>query len=256
MSFIKNLSVSSVGHYMKCARSWKFCYVDGIRFPATPDMLFGTAFHNAVEAFIRSGHEADLTTLFRDEWARAVGSAREVTCGRRTYEGMMALGVKMSASPAIVGGLARIGVAVTDADAPMIEYFFKFDISGVDVPFLGYIDIVDDEGVVGDFKTSRRPWEPIDAKMSLQAPLYIAGLRSTGRKVPGIFRHHVLTKNRAGYELWETEVTEERIAWAFEQVRAVWLGVKHDAFPASTSMGWWCSAAWCPYWDVCGRAAT
>lgn len=255
MAAVRHLSVSSVGHYMKCARSWKFCYVDGIRFPSMPDMVFGTAFHNAVEAFIRSGHEADLTSLFRSGWAKQVERAGEITWGRRAYEGMMALGVRMCASPDIASGLAHIGLAVTDAGVPMIEHFFKFDIPGVDVPFVGYIDTVEDDGVVGDFKTSSGSWESIDAKMSVQAPLYVAGLRSTGREVPGIFRHHVLTKYRARYELWETEITEERIAWAFEQARAVWLGVKHNVFPASTSMGWWCSPAWCPYWDVCGRAA-
>lgn len=253
---VKHLSVSSVGHYMKCARSWKFCYLDRIPSPSTPDMLFGTAFHNVVEAYIREDHAPDLPELFRAEWAQQVEACQEIAWGRRTYEGMMALGVRMCASPDIIGALTQMGVALTATGAPMIEHFFKFDIPGLDVPFLGYIDLVHDDGVIGDLKTSRTCWTPLDARMSLQAPLYMAGLRSTGREVGSFFRHHVFAKDRAGYELWETEITEERIAWACEQVRAVWMGVKHGVFPPSTSMAWWCSPSWCAYWDVCGRAGS
>ena len=125
---------------MKCARSWKFCYVDGIRFPSTPEMLFGTAFHNAGEAFIASGHDADLTWLFKSEWAKEVGKAGQIAWGRRTYEGMMALGVRMCGSRDIVRRLAQIGVAVTDTGVPMIKHFFKFEIPGVGVPFVGEVN--------------------------------------------------------------------------------------------------------------------
>ena len=55
---LRHLSYSSVNAYHLCPRSWKLRYIDKVRAPASSALVFGGAFHEAVEARIKA-HIAD-----------------------------------------------------------------------------------------------------------------------------------------------------------------------------------------------------
>jgi hypothetical protein len=161
--------------------------------------------------------------------------------------------MKLFGSKAVQRRVDEIKPYVDEAGKVYVEKFFEFDVGGVDVPFIGYVDIVEDDLTVADFKTSSRKWGEKKAAMEMQPLFYVAGLKANGLEVRDVFRHYVFVKGRPQVQVFDTEVKPVRIIWALERVREVWRAIKEGSFPMCSQMAWWCSPKWCEYWDHCGR---
>jgi len=89
---IKHLSYSSIQTYLLCPRAWRYRYVEKVQAPVAAVLPFGSAFHNAVEGYIRekaTGSEPrPVEEMFRDAWARQLEREQENhRCGDGDPEG-------------------------------------------------------------------------------------------------------------------------------------------------------------------------
>ena len=50
---LDHLSYSSISTWLMCPRSWKYRYLDRVPVPTSPALMFGSAFHNTVEEYLR-----------------------------------------------------------------------------------------------------------------------------------------------------------------------------------------------------------
>lgn len=56
---LDHLSYSSISMYLTCARSWRFKYLEQAPTIASPELVFGSAIHSAVENYLGQAITAD-----------------------------------------------------------------------------------------------------------------------------------------------------------------------------------------------------
>jgi hypothetical protein len=125
-------------------------------------------------------------------------------------------------------------------------------VPGVEIPIVGYVDLIAEDGVPGDFKTAARRWPNGKAQAELQPLFYLAALNQAGYSAPGMkFRHYVITKGaKPEVDVHETQRAWGEIVWLFETIVRVWRAIRAEVFPMNPS-SWRCSAAYCEFWPTC-----
>jgi len=254
---IKRLSTSSVNLYLQCPRKWKYRYLDRVPAPVGVALPFGTAFHNMIEEQITTpvDSRAPLGELWPKHWASAVGQRHDISWGTKTFDGMLELGQRMADSESIKDTVNLIVPMVLEDQKPLVEKYFSFVIPQVGVPFVGYVDVVQQNGIVADFKTAGKRWPAGKAEKQLQAQFYLAGLQAIGVPIQKrTFQFFIFTKTKAPQAVTYTLThTEQSIQFALDVVKDVWRGIKGGAFPICDSSNFLCNERFCEYWEHCGR---
>ena len=258
---IRNLSYSSVSSYLTCGRYWKYRYLDRIPAPVGAALVFGSAFHNTIEAYVRNVAESGSSTELLDIWERErpamIAREGEIAWGDETPDGLRDQGTHMLRTPEIVRTVQAITPLVGADGRVHIEDFVKMTVPDVPVPVIGYVDIIASDGVPGDFKTASRTWAEGAAQDELQPLFYLAALEQGGyRGNPDLlFRHYVFTKtDPATAQVIESQRVSGEIAFALDMVREVWKGIAEGVF-APNPTTWKCSSKYCEYWGICRGAA-
>lgn len=241
---IEHLSYSSISTYLMCPRSWRFRYIDKVEAPVSPALVFGSAFHDAIEAHVDKRGDLSL----EDRWHSAWGSqleTRENIAWDKDADMYAQLGAVMLSAPDTV--------RLVEAIVPRaIEQKVELLVPGVPIPVIGYIDVIESDGVPADFKTSSRSWSQQKADEELQPLFYLAALNQAGTLHDYRFRYYVFVKNekRPQVQIWETRREAAGLFWLFGLVKDVWAAIDGGAFPPNPTT-WKCSPKWCEYWQEC-----
>ena len=157
----------------------------------------------------------------------------------------------MLSDPEIVAVVDAITPFFEIGEDPTIEVPVELRVPGVPIPVIGYIDIIEDDGVPCDFKTSARSWSQKKADSEMQATFYLASLNQAGDKTL-LFRYYVFIKNlkKPKVQIWETRRTPADLFWLFGLIRDVYDAVDWGVFPPNPGT-WKCSPKWCEYWNIC-----
>ena len=117
-------------------------------------LVFGTVLHKVIEARAASS-EKSLQGLFESLWEKHISdNINWYGDSRRHYERLAA---RMLRNKSIVDGLAAVEPLVLDTGKSCTEYFFRMRVHGR-IPFVGYVDVVEADGVPADYKTAKRFW--------------------------------------------------------------------------------------------------
>lgn len=260
---IDHLSYSSISTYLTCPEHWRRKYVQKEKTPATPALIFGSAIHGTLEQAITERHNGQaligympLNALWQNIWAEKVRS-EEVEWGADTPEQHFNEGIRILGAPD-VQRLVDGTRLTTDEGGLFMERKVTLNVPGVPVPVTGFVDILHDDGVPGDFKTSSMAWTMDKAREQLQPLFYLAALNQAGHTVPGLrFRHHVITKTKAvKVQTLECQRTWDEVFWLFDLIRRVWEGIEREVYPYHPD-AWICSPRYCAYWHTCrGKGLT
>lgn len=278
---VRHLSYSSFDLYMTCGRAWEFRYVKKIKGPLSAALPFGSAFHTACEKYISdnvSNNAPNVTAtgrasaedIFVNAWARKVQEEGKFIDWDKPSEEYTALGRRMlggelavtgggpnrkvrNASVFLSGVVPMVNEGLASKKRLRIEERVSFTVPGVPVPVIGYIDVVTEDGVPCDFKTSSRAWNAAKAHDSLQPTFYVAALAQSGQVVPdGKFRYYIFTKTKnPKAQIIETKRTPGQLFWLLDALRLMWDGVEAGVFLPSGVGSWKCSDRWCEFWDLC-----
>jgi len=225
-------------------------------------MVFGGAFHDTVEAYIRNvaqtGESAALTEIWRTQWTMKLQEqATSIAWGDETPEALHAKGDRILQTPEIVQTIDGITPLVSPDGHIHIEDFVKMRVSGVPVPVVGYVDIITTDGVPGDFKSTSRAWSQDKAQNELQPLFYLAALEQQGYQGnPEMrFRHYVFTTTEQPIaQIIDTQREPAEIPFLFDLIREVWRGIAAEVFAPNPNT-WKCSPVYCEYWTICrGKA--
>jgi hypothetical protein len=253
---IEYLSYSSINLFLTCSEAWRRKYIAKEPQSSTPALVFGSAFHNTVEQYITNRHEDlpvedDLYRLWADKWAAAV--EREPNCewGADTPEEHSNEGLRLLANPELRQMLNRL-TPLRDDSGLFMERKVELRVPGVPVPIIGYIDLVTNDGIPGDFKTSAQQWSQDKAKAELQPLFYLAALNQLGRTVPGLrFRHYVVTKaKQSKVQMLETQHTWDSIFWLYGLIQQVWRAIENESYIVNPH-AWLCGPKYCGAWSKC-----
>jgi hypothetical protein len=217
-------------------------------------LLFGSAWHKTIEAIVSDKADGDVNELWKSnllsELEQSQVKNQAVDWGDETEESLINTGIRLLGSKDIQTGLLRIRPAVDD-NGPKIERKIELRVPGVPIPIIGYIDIITEDGVCGDFKTSGKSWTEGQAKDSLQPLFYMAGLNQMGMKSPDLFRHYVFVKTKEPkFQTIETSYQSSEVMFLFRLINNVWNAIEKEAYFENPG-GWLCSERFCDFWKEC-----
>lgn len=252
---IEHLSYSSINLFLTCSEAWKRKNILKEPQSSTPALVFGSAIHNTIEGFIEAKANGvanmPLHDLWQWKWAAAV--EREPNCewGADTPEEHYNEGIRLLSNPDLQQMVNRL-TPLRDDQGLFMERKVELRVPGVPVPIIGYIDLVTNDGVPGDFKTSAQQWSQDKAKDELQPLFYLAALNQLGRSVPGLrFRHYVITKAKVSkVQVIETQHTWDSIFWLYGLIQQVWRAIEAESFVVNPH-AWLCGPKFCPAWSRC-----
>ena len=256
MAELSHLSYSSLSVYQSCARSWKFKYQDKAPSPPTPALAFGSAWHNTIESVIRSmalRESADLEHIWHEEFGKAIETVpTEKFDTGDTAESLRREGLALITSPDVIRAVGAIRPLMVDGQ-PVIEKKIELRVPGVPLPIVGYIDCLDENGVVIDFKTAERAWAPDRAGSEIQPLVYLAALAQEGFKLNPERRavHIVFPKSgKVRVQQFEHTHTPAELFWLFGMIRECWRGIEAGVFVPNPG-SWKCSPKYCDYFGMC-----
>jgi RecB family exonuclease len=161
-----HLSHSRIDRYLRCPEQYRLYYIENLRskFPSA-SLLFGQLQHRSLAFLLKE--KGDPVTLFLAQWEEA--KQAELTYGnRQTWEGLRDRG-RILLEKFVSEQLPQIG------DVKAVEQDFRLNITGLDLPFIGIIDLVSEkqgQTAVTDFKTSASAYAGYEAIMSDQLTAY------------------------------------------------------------------------------------
>lgn len=257
---LDHLSYSSISSYLLCAANWKMHYLDKIKTPTSPALVFGSAFHNTVEGFIAANHQNSIETLWLEKWNEQTTTLDEkgeviervdIDWGADTPEYHCNEGLRLLANSEIKEAILSIKAGV-DEFGPKVERLIELKVPGVPIPIIGYIDIISDDGIPGDFKTSKASWTPDKAEAETQPLFYLAAMNQMGIKTDGWrFKHYIFVKTKTPkFQLLEHAHNPSQLMWLFKMIANVWKGIEAGVYPENPN-SWKCSQNWCDYWHLC-----
>jgi len=245
---IDHLSYSSISMFLDCPESWRRKYVAKEPTASSPALVFGSAFHSAVEEELVTGQPAV------ENWVTAWPKALErdqVDWGFDTPEVHFNDGIRLLSNEGVAAAIAGLH-ARKDETGPMVERKVTLSVPGVPVPVIGYIDFIAADGVPCDLKTSARSWTADKASDSLQGLFYLAALNQAGMNFHGWkFRHVVFVKTKEPkVQVMETLHRPGELLFLFKVVRSVWTGIDAGVFPLNPA-SWKCGPVYCDFWQKC-----
>lgn len=161
-----HLSHAHISKYLHCPEQYRLYYLERLR-PRLPaaTLVFGQVVHEALAAFFRSG--VDPHWHFAQEWQNVRNLARRYGA-RESWEKL---------DQVSTGLLARF----LEQEVPRlrnirsVEAPFELSLGGLDLPFVGIIDLVadlDGTRTVVDFKTASSTMDAHEASLSDQLSAY------------------------------------------------------------------------------------
>lgn len=251
---VDHLSFSSISSYLYCPKAWKFKYIDKNPTKTSPALLFGSAWHATVEGMvsgeIRSSGSED---FFKEDFESRVAKAEAgegIEWNGETPATMINTAYRFLANKSIYDGIKTVKPLI-DESGVAIERKIELTVPGVPVPIIGYIDVITDDRVCGDFKTSTKSWTDKQAYDSLQPMFYLAGLQQAGFEPPMKFRHYVFVKTKEPkFQMIETHYEPKRLLFIYSLIRNVWEAINRESFFENPG-SWKCSSAYCEFWNLC-----
>lgn len=266
MNEITHLSYSSISAYLSCPALWKFRYIDKLPVPVSPNLFFGSVWHNTIEEYISvsaSGKDA-LLDMYNTWWKRQMDSEGHNIVNESEIDAAYDQGYLWIYGPVEAGEHTDMASFLDtikpkqrknagENEKPLyVEEKITLNVPGVPVPIIGYIDVITQDDIPTDFKTSSKAWTNQKAEDEMQPLFYLAALSQAGIRVPGRkFRHIVFTKTKTPkVQIIETSHNMAKLLWLYRVIEGVWDAIDKGAFPVNPT-GWQCSPRWCDYYSSC-----
>lgn len=215
---------------------------------ASPALVFGSAWHNAVESLI-TGKTQDPVSAWNEAFGAQI-KREDIAWGAETPEDYREQGARLIVDPKVQEAIKGIA-PYADEQGLYVERFVKLQVPGVDIPIIGYIDVMTADMVPCDIKTSARAWTPDKLTSETQPLFYLAALNQAGFRLDGTFRHFVFTKTKTPQvQVLEEKHKVEEVFWLFDLIQHVWAGISGGVFPCNPT-GWKCSPSYCDHWALC-----
>ena len=246
---LDHLSYSSISSYLLCGEAWRRRYVAKEPAPVSSNLVLGSAFHGALEAYLKGA--PDLEGAYEQSWAKQLERDQNVAWENGAPEFDHDMGLRMVRAKPVQQLLDTVR-ANFDPEHGEIERRVELRVPGVPVPIIGYIDIITRDGIPGDFKTASRMWTDAKAGDELQPLFYLAALNQEGVQVPDwTFRHYVFAKGQhPAAKVFEVQRKPSEIFGLFEIIKAAWHGIESGVYLQQPG-SWKCSPRYCEFWQGC-----
>jgi len=220
---IQKLSYSSVALWNYCPRAWLLRYHYKYTTPSSPAQVFGTAMHKAIQASLLEKRSlSDMTSRFQNYMFNAIFE-NKIAIRANDVTTLVISGQNILNDPMIGGILETIEV---EAES-QIEREFEFRVPEVRPPVMGFIDIVDNDGIPYDIKTSKWQWTEEKAMKEMQPDFYLTALEAAGTPSPDAkFTYIIIMKTEEPFAYLIETTRPNYKERTHEMVQKMWEGVK------------------------------
>lgn len=262
---MRNLSVTKIEKYLLCPLSFRYRYVDKIPETSSGVVHSGRVVHEIIEhalkEWAKQGTYPDWKTLddmYEPVWEQKVREEEEKESFIGWQWNVEDPEEKVRAECRPLVRLAREEVMpklrpMIVESGPVVEYRVDLEFKSDVGPFsmLGYIDLLDDTGLLSDWKTTKKVSDRAK-KGWLQAASYSFWVYPMiGEEVvrsQKIFL--VREEGNPHVEYAPTEVGPLHRKWFADLAAQIWKSIYYEVYPAR-SEGWHCSPKFCPYHGPC-----
>lgn len=189
----KHISVTQIKMYLRCPLQYKFRYMDGLKIPPVSAITLGKSIHSTLETNysqkIQSKEDLpneQMTSLFSDLWesqAKGTEFEKDEKPGKIKDEGINIIHLyHEQVSPTII--------------PKYVEKDFELSFDNVDYTLKGVIDLVDDQEVLIDHKTTKRSMCQEDVMADLQLTCYALAYRLIFGAQEKELRFDVMVRNK------------------------------------------------------------
>lgn len=250
-----HLSSSQITLYLQCGLKYKYQYLDHLPKPFKPAALaFGSALHSALEWLHKErmkGKAAPIETLHRifdADWHFQKSEAAIRFKDDEQEMGLAVLGKEML-SLYLREPLKKLQGCEIPFTIPLADPDTGEDLK---MDFEGYLDLVEADGTIVEFKTSAVPLSASDIGSRLQFTAYSYAYELLHRKPPrGIKIVNFIKSKKPRIAVMETKRTQADYAGFLFVAKEVLKGIASGVF--FPRPGFWCKeceyAAVCPLWQ-------
>lgn len=252
---LDHLSVSGINDYIECGLLYKFSRIDKVKPEYKSDALeFGRSIHKVLAEFNQERLIGNILSidelhqLFDKYWKESALDNTDIKY-RNGNNFNILLEEGKNLLTAYYDNIPNDNYTVIAIEEP-----FSFNISNIDIPIIGVIDLIeiDNTGsiIITDYKTASKAYSTNEVDKNLQLTVYNMAARANGYSNNEILlKFDVLIKTKVPkYEQYYTSRTEVDIARAVKKISEVSNGINHKVFiPNDTS--WKCNG--CSYKNHC-----
>ncbi len=248
-SDIDHLSHSSVSTYLRCPRQWAFAYIEKLRRIPSVALLKGSAVDTGLSLNLEQKIETRIDLPVEDVLQVAEQSFRDRVDASGGVDEIEWDGSNLAKGIDSTINLTRLHM---QEHAPHIQptgvqlELHKTLPDGRD--FVGYVDFVDEQGNICDWKTGKSRMGQSSADSDMQPTAY-AYLMDRPDATFTFYRAIDTGKNVSG-EVLETTRTTQQVTWYRDAVADVSAAIDAGVFPANPN-GWHCSPKFCGFYDMC-----
>ncbi len=220
---IQKLSYSSVALWNYCPRAWLLRYHYKYTTPSSPAQVFGTAMHKAIQASLLEKRElSEMVPGFQNYVFNSIFE-NKIAIRANDVTTLVVMGQNILSDPMIGGILGTIKVETES----QIEREFEFRVPEVRPPVMGFIDIVDNDGIPYDIKTSKWQWTEEKAMEEMQPDFYLTALEAAGTPSPDAkFTYIIIMKTEEPFAYLIETTRPNYKERTYEMVQKMWEGVK------------------------------
>jgi len=233
------LSYSRINRYLQCPEQYRLYYIENLR-PKYPSasLVFGQVVHQSLALLFKK--KEDPIQVFTNAWTMV--KPMELTYSKKeTWESLDKSG-KGLLEKFLQDELPRIG------KVKAAEKTFKLHITGLDLPFIGVIDLVaevDGKNTIADFKTSASAYDGHMADLSDQLTSYQLAEPEAEQVALWI----LIKTKEPKIELYPSKRGADQLKEFLSKVGYLAREIQAGNFYKRPGM--WCT--WCDYLPVCLR---
>lgn len=222
---VQHLSYSSISLWKQCPRKWWLRYQYGISDPPSIHLAFGTAMHQSIQtALIEGGLTENTWKKFRLNLKSAALASKLHVLSKETEE-YTRMGENILKDEMV----RYVANSVKISTSEQVEKKIEFYVPGVDLPVIGFIDLIDDAGHPYDIKTSKYDWAEGRAEEETQPDYYLTALDLLGdTRHGGNFSHMIVVKNANAPSAYMLDTHREGyIERVYATVQEMWKGIQN-----------------------------
>jgi putative RecB family exonuclease len=244
---VEHLSSSQVNMYLRCPAQYYFRYCRGLKLPPTAPLTRGKCVHSGAEYNYKHKLQTRQDRPVQEvlEYVDAeFEEAREATDWQDKDPG------QVKDETIALAETYHTQVA-TKIQPYFVEKGFTFEVPGLGIPYQVYLDLVDEDLVIRDTKTSGRTPAKTAIAQSLQLTSYhLCFQMLTGFPPAGVALDYVVANKTPKIVTLTGKKTEADVERFLGTVERVADAITKDVyFPNENNF--MCSPDRCGYWDVC-----
>jgi putative RecB family exonuclease len=189
----KHLSVTQLKMYLRCPLQYKFRYIDELKIPPSSEITLGKSIHTTLEENYKQKINTRqnlsleyITDVFSDIWERSIKDtffSEDEKPGKIKDEGIKLVktyheNIAPNIQPAYV------------------EREFNLPLAGLDYTLKGFIDLIDEHGVIIDHKTTKRLMQENVVVNDLQLTAYAFAYRLLEKRQEKGLRFDVMVRTK------------------------------------------------------------